>query len=87
MAKTKVKTKRFVTNRIRVTKTGIVLRRKAFKRHLNSGKSKNRLNRLSRITEVKKVLSRRLRKFLGAVRRAKRVGKVKRTAGVKKEVK
>ena len=76
--KNKVKTKRFVTNRIRVTKTGIVLRRKAFKRHLNSTKSKNRLNRLSRVTEVKKVLSRRLRKFLG---------KVKRTAGVKKEVK
>jgi ribosomal protein L35 len=78
MAKTKIKTKRFVTNRIRVTKTGIVLRRKAFKRHLNSGKSKNRLNRLSRITEVKKVLSRRLRKFLGKVPRAKRVGKVKK---------
>lgn len=76
--KNKIKTKRFVTNRIRVTKTGIVLRRKAFKRHLNSTKSKNRLNRLSRVTEVKKVLSRRLRKFLG---------KVKRTAGVKKEVK
>ncbi len=69
MAKTKVKTKRLVTNRIRVTKNGIVLRRKAFKRHLNAGKSKNRLNRLSRITEVKKVLSRRLRKFLGKVKK------------------
>ena len=43
------------------------MRRKAFKRHLNSGKSKNRLNRLSRVTEVKKVLARRLRKFLGKV--------------------
>ena len=67
--KNKIKTKRFVTNRIRVTKNGIVLRRKAFKRHLNSGKSKNRLNRLSRITEVKKVLARRLRKFLGKVKK------------------
>lgn len=73
--KTKQKTKRFVTNRIRVTNSGKVLRRKAFKRHLNASKSKNRLNRLSRVTEVKKVLSRRLRKFLG---------KVKRTPGVKK---
>ena len=69
MAKTKIKTKRLVTNRIRVTKNGIVLRRKAFKRHLNSGKRKNRLNRLSRITEVKKVLARRLRKFLGKVKK------------------
>jgi len=67
--KTKVKNKQFVTNRIRVTKNGKVLRRKAFKRHLNSGKSKNRLNRLSRPTEVKKVLARRLRKFLGKVKK------------------
>lgn len=74
--KTKQKTKRFVTNRIRVTNSGKVLRRKAFKRHLNAGKSKNRLNRLSRVTEVKKVLSRRLRKFLG---------KVKRTVKTKKD--
>ena len=65
--KNKVKTKRFVTNRIRITNSGKVLRRKAFKRHLNSGKSKNRLNRLSRVTVVKKVLARRLRKFLGKV--------------------
>ena len=67
MAKTKIKTKRLVTNRIRVTKNGVVLRRKAFKRHLNASKSKNRLNRLSRVTKVKKVLARRLRKFLGKV--------------------
>ena len=67
MAKTKVKAKQLVTNRIRVTKNGKVLRRKAFKRHLNSGKSINRLNRLSRVTPVKKVLARRLRKFLGKV--------------------
>ena len=67
--KNKIKTKRFVTNRIRVTNSGKVLRRKAFKRHLNAGKSKNRLNRLSRVTEVKKVLARRLRKFLGKVKK------------------
>lgn len=65
--KTKIKHKRIVTDRIRVTKNGKVLRRKAFKRHLNSSKSKNRLNRLSRVTEVKKVLARRLRKYLGKV--------------------
>lgn len=67
--KNKIKSKQLVTNRIRVTKNGKVLRRKAFKRHLNSGKSKNRLNRLSRPTEVKKVLARRLRKFLGKVKK------------------
>lgn len=67
--KNKIKTKQFVTNRIRVTKSGKVLRRRAFKRHLNAGKSKNRLNRLSRVTEVKKVLAKRLRKFLGKVKK------------------
>ena len=67
--KNKIKTKQFVTNRIRITKSGKVLRRRAFKRHLNAGKSKNRLNRLSRPTEVKKVLARRLRKFLGKVKK------------------
>lgn len=69
MGKVKIKSKQLVTNRIRVTKNGKVLRRKAFKRHLNSGKSKNRLNRLSRVTSVKKVLARRLRKFLGKVKK------------------
>lgn len=69
--KTKVKHKRLVTDRIRVTKNGKVLRRKAFKRHLNASKSKNRLNRLSRVTEVKKVLARRLRKYLGKVLKTK----------------
>jgi large subunit ribosomal protein L35 len=69
MAKTKIKNKQFVTNRIKVTKNGKVLRRKAFKRHLNATKSKNRLNRLRRVTGVKKVLARRLRKFLGKVKK------------------
>ena len=67
--KTKIKNKQFVTNRIKVTKNGKVLRRKAFKRHLNASKSKNRLNRLKRVTEVHKVLAKRVRKFLGKVKK------------------
>lgn len=69
MKKTKVKkkTKKLVTTRIRVTKTGKVLRRRAFKRHLNAKKSKRRLRRLGRMVEVKKPMAKRLRKFLGKV--------------------
>ncbi|AKM83483.1 hypothetical protein A2422_01245 [Candidatus Woesebacteria bacterium RIFOXYC1_FULL_31_51] len=63
----KQKTKRLLTNRIRITKNGKVLRRKAFKRHLNAGKSKSRLSRLKRMTPVKRVLARKLRKYLGKV--------------------
>ena len=67
--KNKIKTKRLITNRIRITKNGKVLRRKAFKRHLNVGKSKSRLARLKRMSPVKKVLARKLRKFLGKVKK------------------
>ena len=65
MAKTKLKIRRLVTNRIRVTKNGKLLRRQAFKRHLNASKSKNRLRRLSKNVAVKEVLAKKLRKYLG----------------------
>lgn len=67
--KTKIKNKQFVTNRIKVTKNGKVLRRKAFKRHLNVSKSKNRLNRLKRVTKVSETFAKRIRKFLGKVKK------------------
>ena len=69
MAKTKIKNKQFVTNRIRVTKNGKVLRRKAFKRHLNASKSKNRLSRLKRVAKVHETFAKRIRKFLGKVKK------------------
>lgn len=63
--KNKIKMKKLVTTRIRVTKNGTVLRRSAFKRHLNSSKSKKRLRRLSKITKVKDPLAKKLKKYLG----------------------
>ena len=65
MANKKLKIRQLVTNRIRVTKNGKLLRRQAFKRHLNAGKSKKRLRRLSRTVAVKEVLAKKLRKYLG----------------------
>jgi len=65
MANKKLKIRQLVTNRIRVTKNGKLLRRQAFKRHLNAGKSKKRLRRLSRTVSVKEVLAKKLRKYLG----------------------
>jgi large subunit ribosomal protein L35 len=61
----KQKTKQLVTNRIRVTKSGKLLRRRAFARHLNVGKSKKRLRRLHKMTEVKEPFAKKLRNFLG----------------------
>ncbi|KKP48085.1 MAG: 50S ribosomal protein L35 [Candidatus Woesebacteria bacterium GW2011_GWA1_33_30] len=65
MANKKIKIKQLVTNRIRVTKNGKLLRRQAFKRHLNAGKSKKRLRKLSKMVLVKEVFAKKLRKYLG----------------------
>ena len=65
MANKKIKIKQLVTNRIRVTKNGKLLRRQAFKRHLNAGKSKKRLRKLSKTVLVKEVFAKKLRKYLG----------------------
>jgi len=65
MKKNKVKTRKLVTSRIRITKNGKVLRRQAFKRHLNAGKSKKRLRRLSRVVHVKNPLAKKIKKYLG----------------------
>lgn len=61
----KQKTKQLITNRIRVTKSGKLLRRRAFARHLNVGKSKKRLRRLHKLTEVKEPFAKKLRNYLG----------------------
>ncbi|HCR35743.1 hypothetical protein A2130_03000 [Candidatus Woesebacteria bacterium GWC2_33_12] len=65
MANKKLKIRQLVTNRIRVTKNGKLLRRQAFKRHLNAGKSKKRLRKLSKTVLVKEVFAKKLRKYLG----------------------
>lgn len=54
-----------MTNRIKVTKNGKVLRRKAFKRHLNASKSKKRLRRLGKTVPVKGKLAKKIKKYLG----------------------
>ena len=61
----KTKTRKSLTNRFRITKNGKVIRRKAFARHLNAGKSSKRLRRLRRPILVRKVYARKIRKVLG----------------------
>jgi len=51
--KTKQKTRKSLAKRFRITKTGKVLRRKAFKGHLNTKKSAKRKRRLGRTVQVK----------------------------------
>jgi large subunit ribosomal protein L35 len=61
----KIKTKKIITKRFKITKTGKVLRRKAFARHLNAKKSAKRKTNLRRVTQANKVQSRKIRKALG----------------------
>jgi large subunit ribosomal protein L35 len=61
----KIKTKKSITKRFRVTKKGKVLRTQAFKRHLNVKKSAKRKRRLSGVVLTKKTFAKRVKKALG----------------------
>ncbi len=65
MKKTKQKTKKALVRRIKVTKTGKVLRRQGFKRHLNVKKSAKHKKSLKRLVSVKKNYAKKVRKLLG----------------------
>lgn len=67
----KQKTKKILTKRFRITKTGKVLRRKGFKRHLNTSKSAKRKRRLSRVVKTNDVYAKKIKKILGKVDKKK----------------
>lgn len=62
----KKKIPKSVANRFRITKTGKVLRRSSFNRHLKRKKSKKQLRRLKRVKKVEGKLARKIKKLLGA---------------------
>jgi len=61
----KMKTDRGAAKRFKVTGTGKIVRRKAFKNHLLEGKSSTRLRRLSREAEVSSADRRQVRRLIG----------------------
>jgi large subunit ribosomal protein L35 len=61
----KQKTRKSITRRFRVTKTGKVLRRQGFARHLSVKKSRAKKRRLRRTIETKKTYAKKIRKVLG----------------------
>jgi large subunit ribosomal protein L35 len=61
----KMKTDRGAAKRIKVTGTGRLRRRKAFKSHLLEKKSSVRTRRLSRETDIAKSDERQVRRLLG----------------------
>ncbi len=61
----KQKTRKSVTRRFRITKTGKVLRRRSFARHLNEKKTSSRKRALRRTVETKKTYAKKIKKALG----------------------
>jgi len=65
MKKNKVKTRKSITKRFRVTKKGKVMRPQGGKRHLNAKKSSKRKRRLSGMVVTDRIHSKKIRKALG----------------------
>ena len=63
--KVKQKTKKSVVKRFKVTKSGKVIHRSNFARHLNTKKSRKRKRRLRRPKATKKAYAQRIKKILG----------------------
>ena len=66
MAKNKIKTKRAAAKRFKVTGSGKIMRRKAYKGHLTAKKSPNRKRRLRKPTEVSQTVYKNVKKLIGA---------------------
>ena len=62
---TKMKTRKSLTKRFKVTKNGKVLRTQGFRRHLNAKKSSKRKRRLKGTVVTRKVFAKKIRKALG----------------------
>jgi large subunit ribosomal protein L35 len=61
----KTKTRKSITKRFKVTGTGKLVRRRAFRRHLNVSKSSKRLRSLRRPKTVKGFYAKKLTKAMG----------------------
>jgi large subunit ribosomal protein L35 len=62
---TKMKTKKSLRKRFRVTKNGKVMRMQGFRRHLNEKKSANRKRSLRRVLVTRKTHAKKIKKAMG----------------------
>lgn len=61
----KRKVRKSITNRFKITKTGKVMRRQAFRRHIKSSKSSKQLRRLKKTVELKGYYAKKIKKAVG----------------------
>lgn len=67
----KMKSRKLLTSRLRITKNGKILRRQSFRRHLKASKSAKRLNNLSRTIELLGYYAKKVRKATGTSNKPK----------------
>lgn len=67
----KMKSRKSITKRLKITKNGKIMRRQSFRRHLKAGKTSKRLRNLKRIKELTGYYAKKIRKATGTGRRAK----------------
>ena len=61
----KMKIRKSLSNRLKITKNGKVLRRQSFRRHLKAAKSSKQLRSLKRIKHVTGYFAKKVRKVVG----------------------
>lgn len=61
---TKHKTRKSLTKRFKITKTGKILRKQAFRRHLSAKKTKKKLTNLKKSLQVKGFYAKKLRRVM-----------------------
>lgn len=61
----KRKVRKSITNRFKVTKTGKVMRRQGFRRHLKKSKSAKQLRNLKKVKELKGFYAKKIRRAVG----------------------
>lgn len=65
MKMSKLKTRKSITNRLKITKNGKLMRRQSFRRHLKANKSAKRLRNLKKTVELNNYFAKKVRKALG----------------------
>lgn len=61
----KRKVRKSITNRFKVTKTGKVMRRQGFRRHLKKSKSAKQIRNLKKVKELKGFYAKKIRRAVG----------------------
>jgi len=75
----KMKTRKSLTKRFRITKKGKVLRRQSFRGHLKVKKSRKKLRNLKRVIPLKEPYAKKVKKALGTRKRGGKRGSIKKS--------